>query len=91
MAQIVKNLPAMWETWVQPLGQEDPLEEGVATHSGILTWEIPWSEEHGRLQSTGGKELDTAERLSTVQNRRGQKSSKYFLRVFFSFFFFLSK
>ena len=61
MAQIVKNLPAMWETWVQSLGQEDPLEEGVATHSSILTWEIPWSEEHGRLQSTGGKELDTAE------------------------------
>ena len=88
MAQIVKNLPAMQETWVQPLGQEDPLEEGVATHSRILTWEIPWSEEHGRLQSTGGKELDTAERLSTVQNSRGQKSSKYFLRGFFFFFFF---
>ena len=45
VAQMVKNLPAIWETWVQPLGQEDPLEKGMATHSSIHTWEIPWTEE----------------------------------------------
>ena len=49
---MVKNLPAMWETWVQSLGQEDPLEEGTATHSSILAWRIPWTEELGRLQFT---------------------------------------
>ena len=42
---VVKNLPAMQETWVRSLGQEDPLEEGMATHSNILAWEIPWTEE----------------------------------------------
>ena len=51
MAQTVKNLPAMQETWVQSLGQEDPLEKGKATHSSILTWRIPWTEEPGGLQS----------------------------------------
>ena len=49
----VKNLPAMRESWVQALGQEDPLEEGMATHSSILAWRIPWTEELGRLQSMG--------------------------------------
>ena len=53
MAQTVKNLPAMQEKWVRFLGQEDPLEEGMATHSSILAWRIPWTEEPGRLQSTG--------------------------------------
>ena len=48
---MVKNLPAMWETWVPSLGQEDPLEKGMATHSGILAWRIPWTEEPGELQS----------------------------------------
>ena len=48
---MVKNLPAMWETWVQSLGWEDPLEKGMATHSSILAWTIPWTEELGRLQS----------------------------------------
>ena len=53
MAQMVKNLPAMWETWVQSLGWEDPLEEGMATHSSILGWRIPmdrgawWAIVHG--------------------------------------------
>ena len=46
---MVKNPPAMWETWVQSLGWEDPLEEGMATHSSILAWRIPWTEEPGRL------------------------------------------
>ena len=47
----VKNLPAMQETWVQSLGQEDPLEEGMATHPSILAWRIPWTEEPGGPQS----------------------------------------
>ena len=51
MAQIVKNLPAMRETWGRSLGWEDALEKGMATHSNILAWRIPWTEELGRLQS----------------------------------------
>ena len=51
MAQLVKNLSAMWKTHVQFLGQEDPLEKGMATHSSILAWRIPWTEEPGGLQS----------------------------------------
>ena len=50
---MLKNLPAMRETWAQSLGQEDPLEKGMVTHSSILTWRIPWAEEPGRLQSYG--------------------------------------
>jgi len=50
---MMKNLPAMQETWVQPLGQEDPLEKGMATHSSILTWRILWPEPPGRLQHDG--------------------------------------
>ena len=53
MAQMVKHLPTMWETWVQPLGQEDLLEKEMATHSSILAWKIPWTEEPGRLQPMG--------------------------------------
>ena len=53
VAQLVKNLPVMQETWVQSLGQEDPLENIMATHSSILAWRIPWTEEPGRLQSMG--------------------------------------
>ena len=48
---MVKNLPAVWETWVQSLGWEDPLEKDTATHSSILAWRIPWTEETGGLQS----------------------------------------
>ena len=53
MAQRVKLLPAMWETWVQSLAQEDLPEEGMVTHSSILAWRIPWIEETGGLQSMG--------------------------------------
>ena len=53
MAQMVKNPPAMQETWAQPLGQEDSLEEGTATHSSILGWRIPWTEKPGGLRFTG--------------------------------------
>ena len=52
MSKTVKNLPAMQETWVQSLGWEDPLEKGMATHSSLLAWRIPWTEEPGGLQST---------------------------------------
>ena len=48
---MAKNLPAMWETWVQSLDWEDPLEEGMATHYSVLTWRIPWTDEPGGLQS----------------------------------------
>ena len=49
VAQMVKNVSAMWETWVQPLGWEDPLEKGMATHSSILAWRVPGTEEPGGL------------------------------------------
>ena len=55
VAQTVKNLPAMWESWVGSLGQEDPLEKEMATHSSILAWEIPWTEEPSRLQFMGSQ------------------------------------
>ena len=51
VTQMVKNLPAVQETQVQSLGREDPLEKGMATHSSVLAWEIPWTEETGGLQS----------------------------------------
>ena len=51
VAQLVKNLPAMQETWVQSLGWEDPLEKGMAMHSSFLAWRIPWSKKPGKLQS----------------------------------------
>ena len=64
VAQAVKNLPAMQETWVPSLGQEDPLEKGMATHSSFLAWRIPWTEEPGGLHSPcGRKELDMSEQL----------------------------
>ena len=53
VAQVVRNLPEMQETWVRSLGREDPWEKGMATHSSIPSWEIPWTEEPGGLQSTG--------------------------------------
>ena len=56
-AQTVKSLPAMQETWVRSLGQEDLLEEEMATHSGILAWKIPWMEESGGLQSMGSQRV----------------------------------
>ena len=56
---MVKNLPGMQETWAQSLGQEDPLEKGMATHSSILAWRVPWKEEPGGLQIHGV--VDTTE------------------------------
>ena len=57
VAHRVKNLPAKQETWVQFLGQEDPLEEGMATHSSILAWRIPWTKEPGGLQFMGSQRV----------------------------------
>ena len=57
VAQMVKCLPAVWETWVQSLGWEDPLEKEMATHSSTLAWKIPWIEEPGRLQSMGSQRV----------------------------------
>ena len=69
----------MWETWVRSLVREDPLEEEMATHSSILAWRIPWTEELGGLQSTGHKESDTTERLHFhfhIQNKKFEKEKK---------------
>ena len=57
VAQMVKRLPAMWETWVQSLGQEDPLQKEIASHSSTLAWKIPWMEEPGMLQSMGSQRV----------------------------------
>ena len=55
VAQMIKNLPAIQETWVQSLGQEHPQEKEMAIHSNILAWRIPWTEDPGRLQSMGSQ------------------------------------
>ena len=62
---MIKKPPAIQETWVRSLGWEDSLEEGMATHSSILAWRTPWTEEPGGLQSTGHRESDTTGQLST--------------------------
>ena len=53
VVQMAKCLPTMWDTWIRSMGQEDPLEKEMATHSSNLAWEVPWTEEPGRLQSMG--------------------------------------
>ena len=69
MAQTVKRLSTMWETQVQPLGREDPLEKEMAIHSGTIAWKIPWTEEPGRLQSVGSQRV--GHDLATSLNFRG--------------------
>ena len=59
MAQTIKHLPAIQETWVQSLGGEDPLEKEMAAHSSILAWRVPWTEEPGRLQSMWSQKSQT--------------------------------
>ena len=98
-AQWLKKLPTMQEMpeiWVRFLGWEDPLEDGMATHSSTLAWRIPWTEEAGRLQSIGRKESDTTEAtehsfselLASPQSLLQSKISASF--GFLSFFFFFS-
>ena len=67
VAQTVKKLPAMQETWVRSMGWEDPLEKGMATHTSILAWEIPWTEEPVGLQSRGSKKSRTLLRDTCTQ------------------------
>ena len=69
MAQVLKNPRAMQETWVRFLGWEDSLEKGVATHSSILVWRIPWTEELGKATVERVTESDTTERLSLHTQR----------------------
>ena len=73
MAQRLKHLPPMWETQVRSLRREDPMEKEMVTHSSILVWEIPWTEEPGRLQSTQSQRVGRD--LATVQQ---QLSGSYF-------------
>ena len=68
---MVKNLPAMQETQVRSLGQEDPLEKGMETHCSILAWRIPWTKEPGGYSPWGGKESNTTERLSLTHHHTG--------------------
>ena len=68
VAQMVKNLVAMWETLVQSLGWEDALEEGMATHSSILAWRIPWTEQPSGQQSMGSQRVDMTEQLSAAHS-----------------------
>ena len=68
MVWMVKNLPAMRDSQVQSLGQEDPLEKGMTTHSSILTWRIPWTEELGWLQSKGSQRAGQTEQLTLSLN-----------------------
>ena len=69
VAQMVKNLPAMQETQVQSLGREDPLEKGMAIHSSIFAWRIPWTEEPGAPQSMGSQRVGTTEQLMLLLYR----------------------
>ena len=64
---MVKSLPAMWEMWGRSLGWEDPLAEGMATHSSILAWRIPWMEENGGLQSTGSQRSNQGSVLTQLE------------------------
>ena len=66
MAQRVKCLLAMWETWVRSLGREDLLEKEMTTHSTTLAWKIPWTEEPGRLQSMGSQRVDMTDQLFSL-------------------------
>ena len=74
-----KNLPAVWEIWVSSLSWEDPPEEGMATHSSIPAWRIPWTEKPGELSFMGCKELDTTEatKHSTCKKQRNNRDFLY--------------
>ena len=74
VAQMVKNLPAMQDTQVRSLGQEDPLEKEMATHSSIFAWEIPWTEEPGRLQFLGMQRVRHDLATKQQMNNAGKKT-----------------
>ena len=85
---MVKNVPSILETRVLSLGQEDPLEKGMATHSSILAWRIPWTEEPGRLQSMGSQKSQTYINniiYGKVVNRVNSNSSHHKENFFFIF------
>ena len=84
MAQMVKSLPAMWESRVQSLDQEDPLEKEMAIHSSILTWNIPWMEEPNRLQSMGLQRVrdDLAQQEQQIKTL-GERLTSLLLHFFF--------
>ena len=79
VTQTVKNLPAVWETWVPSLSWEDPLEKGMATHSCLLAWRIPWAEETGGLQSTGSPRVgqNWATNTFTLSHRKKPSSESW--------------
>ena len=87
VAQTVKNLPAMQETWVRSLAQEDLLEKGRATHSSILAWRIPWTEEPGRLKSMGYKESHMTEQLPLSHLHLMQLIIKLYLHLPFCYIY----
>ena len=89
VAQMVKNLPAVQETRVQSLDGEDPPEKGMATHSRILAWRIPWTEEPGGLQSRGHKKWDTTEWLTHTPERSFRDVRSF--EVYFYWHFWQSK
>ena len=79
VVQMAKESPAVWETWIWSLGWEDPLEKGMAAHSSILAWRIPWTEEPGRLQSTGSQSWT---QLSNFHFPRGIKIKSRSCNIF---------
>ena len=83
VAQTVKHLPTVWETWVRSLGQEDSLEKEMAIHSSILAWKIPWTDEHSRLQSMGSQRVrhDWVTSLHFIQ---AEKNDNHILNLKFS-------
>ena len=81
LAQTVKNLLTMQETWVWSLSQEDPLEKGMATHSSILVWRIPWTEEHRGLQSMGLQRVGHDWATSTFTFHRGTTSLAFVIHL----------
>ena len=84
VAQIIKHLPTMKETRVQPLGREDLLEKEIATHSSILAWKIPWTEEPGRLQSMGSQRVIHNWVTSLIFNDRGTVYNVLRMNSFYS-------
>ena len=82
MAQLVKNLPAKWETWVQSLGWEDPLEKGKATHSSIMAWQIPWTSPWGHKASDATKRLSLSLRKKLILIRYENIMTVQFLFIY---------